>query len=329
MAFDAPIEPLTAHSTRECNFYINYLSNAIRGSNFKTVESFETVQECLKSLNQEISYQKKKGSISYSQIKQMQAEFLKDQLNSEGFSWLDKSDERLCNWVWCYLKSESGKRKRRNRAKADSHTNVGFDLNQDVIALDPKVIESKKETKPRYRQLCAQSFRNTSNNLHDRRKDIVESFRHSELSLPEQKRVIEALLTEWKIILDDRRIVNWFSKNNTEQFVWAWSYIEKFDHQLVQEVWISTNDHDLKNTAIALFDMLHDRPDRKALIIGGMKRAWSQKKFRDKDKKDGKKAYSISMTEKTKQKLDSLAEHKGLKINETIEMLIRNEFEKL
>ena len=75
--------------------------------------------------------------------------------------------------------------------------------------------------------------------------------------------------------------------------------------------------------------MLHDRPDRKALIIGGMKRAWSQKKFRDKDKKEGKKAYSISMTEKTKQKLDSLAEHKGLKINETIEMLIRNEFEKL
>lgn len=150
MAFDAPIEPLTAHSTRECNFYINYLSNAMRGSNFKTVESFETVPECLKSLNQEISYQKKKGSISYSQIKQMQSEFLKDQLNSEGFSWLDKSDERLCNWVWCYLKSESG---RRNRAKADSHTNVGFDLNQDVIALDPKVIESKKRNKASLRTI--------------------------------------------------------------------------------------------------------------------------------------------------------------------------------
>ena len=322
MAFDAPIEPLTAHSTRECNFYINYLSNAIKGSNFETVESFETVQECLKSLNQEISYQKTIGNISYSQIKQMQAEFQKDQLNSEDFLWLDKSNERLCNWVWCYLKSKSVKRRRRNRPKADSDTGVGFGLNLDIIDLD-------LETKPRDGQLCAQSFRNTSNNLHDRRKDIVESFHHSELSLLEQKRVIEALLTEWKIILDDRRIVNWFSKNNAEQFVWAWSYIEKFDHQLVQEVWNPTNDHDLKNTAIALFDMLHDRPDRKALIIGGMKRAWSQKKFRDKDKKEGKKAYSISMTEKTKQKLDSLAEHKGLKINETIEILIRNEFEKL
>ncbi|HHK8567991.1 TPA: hypothetical protein ACQYCS_003590 [Vibrio parahaemolyticus] len=329
MAFDATIEPLTAHSTRECNFYINYLSNAIRGSNFKTVESFETLQECLKSLNQTISYQKSIGSISYSQIKQMQAEFQKDQLNSEGFSWLDKSDERLCNWVWCYLKYESSKRRRRNRRKTDLYIDVELGLNLDITALDPNVIESKRETKPHYSQLCSQSFRNTSNNLLDRRKDIVESFHHSELSLPEQKTVVEALIDKWKIIFSDRRIVNWLSKGNTEQFVWTRDYIEKFDHQLVQEVWAPTNNHELKSATIALFDMLHDRPDRKALIIGNMKRAWSQKKFRDKDKKEGKKAYSISMTEKTKQKLDSLAEHKGLKLNETIEMLIRNEFEKL
>ncbi|MFL9777847.1 hypothetical protein BCU73_009325 [Vibrio cyclitrophicus] len=201
--------------------------------------------------------------------------------------WLDKSNERLCNWVWCYLKSKSVKRRRRNRPKADSDTGVGFGLNLDIIDLD-------LETKPRDGQLCAQSFRNTSNNLHDRRKDIVESFHHSELSLLEQKRVIEALLTEWKIILDDRRIVNWFSKNNAEQFVWAWSYIEKFDHQLVQEVWIPTNDHDLKNTAIALFDMLHDRPDRKALIIGGMKRAWSQKNSETKTRKRERKPTALA-----------------------------------
>ncbi|HGY9574179.1 TPA: hypothetical protein ACOJPC_002365 [Vibrio fluvialis] len=322
MPFDTPIEPLTAHSTRECNFYINYLSNAIRDSSFQTIEGFETIQECLRSLNKEISSQK----ISYSQIKKMQAEFQKDQLNNEGFFWLDKSDERLCNWVWCYLKFRSGQRRDRNSRKVDSYE---FALDQEIISLDPNVIKSKQEKNPRYRRLCSQSFRNTSNNLHDRRKDIVESFHHSELTLPEQKRVIEALLVKWKMIRDDRRIVNWFSKNNAEQFVWAWSYIEKFDHQLVREVWIPTSDHDLKNAAIALFDMLHDRPDRKALIIGGMKRAWSQKKFRDKDQKEGKKAYSISMTEKTKQNLDRLAEHKGLKINETIEMLIRNEFEKL
>ncbi|MGI3080609.1 hypothetical protein ACRTEU_21190 [Vibrio alginolyticus] len=314
-------QQLEAASFRECDFYIRYLQENFEDVQIDPVSEFRTINECLNAIEDEICHLLDEESRSPFLTKMKRA-FNLEQLNEEEFRWLDRSDERFCNWVWCYLKSESGKRRRRDRRKADSYIDVEFDSNLDIIDLD-------LETKPRYRQLCSQSFRNTSNNLHDRRKDIVESFHHSELSLPEQKRVIEALLTEWKIILSDRRIVNWFSKNNAEQFVWAWSYIEKFDHQLVQEVWIPTNDHDLKNAAIALFDMLHDRPDRKALIIGGMKRAWSQKKFRDKDKKEGKKAYSISMTEKTKQKLDSLAEHKGLKINETIEMLIRNEFEKL
>ncbi|WOD09042.1 hypothetical protein [Marinomonas sp. GJ51-6] len=76
---------------------------------------------------------------------------------------------------------------------------------------------------------------------------------------------------------------------------------------------------------IATLD-LSDNVDRKALVIDKMKKAWSQKKFREKS--SGKKPYSISMTLNTKQKLNAMAEEKGMKINEMIEYLVQNEFKK-
>jgi macrodomain Ter protein organizer (MatP/YcbG family) len=57
-----------------------------------------------------------------------------------------------------------------------------------------------------------------------------------------------------------------------------------------------------------------------------MKKAWSQKKFREKS--SGKKPYSISMTLNTKQKLNALAEEKGMKINDMVEYLVKNEYQK-
>jgi hypothetical protein len=71
---------------------------------------------------------------------------------------------------------------------------------------------------------------------------------------------------------------------------------------------------------------LADNLDRKALLIDKMKKAWSQKKFREKS--NGKKPYSISMTQNTKQKLNALAEEHEMKINEMVELLIQNEYQR-
>lgn len=306
---------LEAGSFRECAFYIDYLMDRFENIELDDIKGFDTIDACLNMIRKEVNHLTEDRKKHDKLISEMQTDFKAQQLRDDDFIWLGKSDERLCNWVWCYLKSKSKQQRNQNRRKINK---TGSLLSIDEILLNKSVS---------YAKLSSNAFRDTSNNTHDRRKDIIKSFHDSELRLTKQKKVIEALLNSWKPIFSDKRIVKWLEKNNTHQYEWAWDYLNKFDDRLSLKAWTPTNDNELKNAIVALFDILHDKPDRKTLLIGNMKRAWSQKKFRDKS--EGKKAYSISMTEKTKQQLDSLSEQKRLKINETIEMLIRNEFERL
>ncbi|NAX45448.1 hypothetical protein CAG70_00285, partial [Photobacterium halotolerans] len=234
-------------------------------------------------------------------ISGMQKSFYKTQLSDEQFTWLDKGDERFCNWVWCFIREIDRLSNRRR-----SH------IETEMINLSTK------------------DLIDTRNSYQQRRKDIISCFHNSEAYPEQQQHLINQIQSIWQTIFQDKRVLNWLDKNNPKQWQWAWEYILNFDKNLISFIWPPTSDNEIKSAIVSIFDMfdiLHDNPDRKTLLIGNMKRAWSQKKFRDKN--EGKKAYSISMTEKTKQKLDSLAEHKGMKINETIEILIKNEFEKL
>ncbi|MEZ8288918.1 hypothetical protein [Vibrio sp. 10N.237.312.B06] len=308
-------QQLEASSFRECAFYIDYLMENFEDTDLDDINEFDTIDACLDMIRKEVNYHTEDEKKSGKLIGQMQTDFKAQQLRDDDFLWLGKSDERFCNWVWCYLKSKSKQKRNRNRRENNKVEPI---LDIDDLLLDKSVS---------YTNLSSNAFRDTSNNTHDRRKDIIKSFHASELRLTKQKEVIEALLNSWKPIFSDKKIVKWLEENNTHQYEWTWEYLNKFDDRLSLKAWTPTNDNELKNAIVALFDMLHDKPDRKTLLLGSMKRAWSQKKFRDKN--EGKKAYSISMTEKTKQQLDSLAEQKRLKINETIEILIRNEFERL
>jgi hypothetical protein len=315
-------QKLEAKSFRECAFYIDYLRREFRDVKLDDIDHFNNINECIEMIEKEVAYLAKNSGKPINQfISKIQTDFKAQQLRDEDLLWLDKSNDRFCNWVWCYLKSESSKYRREDRNRTSSLTTMKLDSRLDDI------LGRNEEKRFNYADLHSITFKNTSNNLHDRRKDIIESFLASEVNLTKQKEMIQALISKWSPIFNDKRIVNWLEKNNSLQYEWAWEYLNKFDSRIFQEIWIPTNDNELKNAIVTLFDMLQDRPDRKTLLIGNIKRAWSQKKFRDKN--EGKKAYSISMTEKTKQQLDNLAEQKGLKINETIEQLIKNEFEKL
>ena len=291
-------EFLDASSERECDFYTDYLLRNIRSASLKNLRG-NSLAERVKKLNEELEnlINKKRAPQNFST--QMRTAFKSSQLPSSYFRWIDKKEERLCNWVWCYLKSIT--------------KNLEAESEQDP----------KRENQ--FLLLSGKAFNTERNNAADRHIDILDAFYNGEADIQQQQDLLEELKAKWQEIRFNETIVNWLEENNPSQWTWAWSYLQNITQRPLEQAWIPTSEAEKKAAVIATID-LSDNVDRKALIIDKMKKAWSQKKFREKS--SGRKPYSISMTLNTKQKLNALAEEKNMKINEMVEYLVRNEYKK-
>lgn len=291
-------EFLDAASERECAFYVDYLLKNIRSASLKNLRG-NSPTERVNKLNEELDNLIKKNRAPQNFSTQMRSAFKSTQLPSSYFRWLDKKDERLCNWAWCYLK---GKTK-----------TTETDQEKDVIKESELLLLAEK------------AFNIERENAADRQSDILTAFYDGEADAQQQQDILDHLKSKWQDIRTNEGITHWFEENNPSQWAWAWSYLQNITQRPLEPAWIPSKDSEKKAAVIATID-LSDNVDRKALIIDKMKKAWSQKKFREKS--SGKKPYSISMTLNTKQKLNALAEEKGMKINDMVEYLVKNEYQK-
>ncbi|MGO2234905.1 hypothetical protein B6N13_05850 [Marinomonas sp. UCMA 3892] len=292
------IDFLDASSERECTFYNDYLLKNIRSASLRNLRG-DSLAERIKKLNEELENLINKKRAPQNFATQMRMAFKANQLSSNYFRWIDKKNERLCNWAWCYLKSIT--------------KNSGIEPEQNPIKENPFLLLSGK------------AFNTERSNAADRHIDILDAFYNGEADTQQQQDLLEKLKAKWQEIRLNEIIVNWLEVNNPSQWAWAWSYLQNITQRPLKQAWIPTTEAEKKAAVIATID-LSDNVDRKALIIDKMKKAWSQKKFREKS--SGKKPYSISMTLNTKQKLNALAEEKNMKINEMVEYLVRNEYKK-
>lgn len=291
-------EFLDAASERECAFYVDYLLKNIRSASLKNLRG-NSPTERVNKLNEELDNLIKKNRAPQNFSTQMRSAFKSTQLPSSYFRWLDKKDERLCNWAWCYLKSKT--------------KTTETDLEKDVIKESELLLLAEK------------AFNIERENAADRQSDILTAFYDGEADAQQQQDILDHLKSKWQDIRTNEGITHWFEENNPSQWAWAWSYLQNITQRPLEPAWIPSKDSEKKAAVIATID-LSDNVDRKALIIDKMKKAWSQKKFREKS--SGKKPYSISMTLNTKQKLNALAEEKGMKINDMVEYLVKNEYQK-
>ena len=291
-------ESLDALSERECAFYTDYLIKNIRSTSQKNLRG-SSLSERVKKLNEELESLINKKRAPQNFASQMRSAFKASQLPSHYFRWIDKKDERLCNWAWCYLKSAI--------QDTESATTHGA-LEENPFLL-----------------LSAKAFATERSSAGERYLDVLDAFYNGEADTNQQEELLEVLKVKWQEIRFNESIVNWLEENNPTQWAWAWSYLQNITQRPLKQAWIPTTETEKKAAVIATLD-LSDNVDRKALIIDKMKKAWSQKKFREKS--SGKKPYSISMTLNTKQKLNALAEEKNMKINEMVEYLVRNEYKK-
>ena len=287
---------LIVNSRREGGFYLEYLHNNLQVSRVPRLRKFNSVQECESYINDTvISFAERKNKESNVVFNDLKVAFDKTQLTQSEFAWLDKKDERFCNWVWCYLKALS------LPSIKELDSNVDFE------------------------SLSLAHFWDDKNNFSDRYADIIKAFHCAEAEHAEQLELSVRITDKWKYIFEDKRMVNWLEEDNTnKQWDWVWAFLKKERQDLELDVWTPMKESELQSVIIAAIDTM-DNIDSIELLLMKLKRAWSQKKFRDKS--GGKKAYNINMTIKTKQRLDKLAEHYDLKLNEVIENLIKANYE--
>lgn len=114
----------------------------------------------------------------------------------------------------------------------------------------------------------------------------------------------------------DRKNINWIDKNNEDQIHWAIDYLKNNNLLLNVNGFLAyTNDdfYDLICASLDTIDTYIEFPinkqyslsAHKQLIISKMRKAWSQKKFRD--KKDVESAQELLLTAEYKNKLNKLA----------------------
>jgi len=287
-----PIE-IKYKSKREYDFYFQYLRQ-LKLFNMKDIESLKKrrlFRESFGNLNTLINESNLSSSEAEKLIKEMTNKFQQEQIKPKDMKPLNKENQRFYNWAWSYLKLE---REIHEELKSDEYLNL-IHFNHD-----------RSETSERH-------------------SDILKALHQGEATYDEQHEIINHLNDKWqKFVYPQTNLIKWLDNSNHSQWDWAFEYIKNNKYNNTDIAWLPSSSTDKLNAIIATMDLWEEK-DAKELFFHKMKRAWSQKKFRDKS--DGKKSYNISMTQTTKKRLDELARHKELKLNDLIELLIREEHE--
>ncbi len=125
--------------------------------------------------------------------------------------------------------------------------------------------------------------------------------------------------------MNNAEIINWLNKQKTEKVAWLHKYLE---HKNIDYVPLVLNGSPAqKDDLISFFDVLTiTNIDRYKFLVSNIKKAWSQKVYRDKNLE--KKQYSINMSKDIGDILDELSQIEQKNKNTIIEELIREAYAK-
>lgn len=142
----------------------------------------------------------------------------------------------------------------------------------------------------------------------------------------------------WSSVFNNESYSKWLSESNKEHIKWTKDYLKKAGiyNDVIRD---SHAIKEIRSHILASLDLI-DCPasnvlnnnyvnyitiDRKERIIDKMKRAWSQKKYRDAGKT--KKPYHLPLTKETKYRLEKMSEVQGLSETAMLDILINRFYE--
>ncbi|MHA3080677.1 hypothetical protein [Acinetobacter sp. ANC 5502] len=142
-------------------------------------------------------------------------------------------------------------------------------------------------------------------------------------SIIEKIQQLNFFKVEWNTIFLDKKASSWLDKNNQEQVQWAYEYL-KMKGKIAFDCLVDPTD--LYTFVISGIDSLWMvNPAEKLLFIDKMRRAWSQKKFRDDGKT--KKPYHLPLTKEAHKQLEFLAQVLNKSTAQILESMIRDKYQ--
>lgn len=141
----------------------------------------------------------------------------------------------------------------------------------------------------------------------------------------EKEDLVRAISESAESAMKNDEIKSWLNKQNKEKTTWLHKYLE---HKEIDYVPLVLNDTSAqKDDLISFFDVLSiTNIDRYKFLVPNIKKAWSQKIYRDKNLE--KKQYSINMSKDIGDILDKLSQIENKNKNAIIEELIREAYAK-
>lgn len=228
------------------------------------------------------------------------------------YNWLDENDDRLCFYCWrvVFLCANN------NAFDVDSKTWGVFDSPSFTQYLSNGTVNNV---------VYHPMLNNHPRTATEARRAVIYYIDSLKTDKAIKSRLIDSLARESVKIVKEKPLTLWFDSNDFETHV---TWVESYLRTNLNTNSILFSKRNVTHEIQSFFDvMMTYNQIEYRYYISAMKKAWSQKKFRDKN--TNKKQFCINMSNDISSILEELASMRGNKINknELIESLIRKEYE--
>lgn len=225
-------------------------------------------------------------------------------LHENELIWIKQNNKRLTNWLWFLIIYNRNAltlfHKYINTSKYEHYTNsIGSDF-FDYFSFNKKAYSTKEK-----------------NEL------IIKLFELSSMNRNDKIFLINKLRDIWNEIITIDNL-KWIISNDDSLYEWAINYFIEYNIKNANNITDITNISFENNfdKLVLLIDSWDAHVDTKKLFIQSIKKAYAQKKFRD--KQVGKKQCSFNLSQKSINQLALLAELQGVPKNHILESLINH-----
>ena len=148
--------------------------------------------------------------------------------------------------------------------------------------------------------------------------------------------VINDIKRLYHSILTERKYTDWIDINDIDQLYWAVDYLRKAGMLVQNALFLAQDNKDMFAQICASLDAIdklyninyqYTPTPNKRFFISNMRKAWSQKKFRD--KKDAESAQEYFLTRRHINKLKKLADEYGVSSKEYLQQLIDEAYDSI
>lgn len=234
----------------------------------------------------------------------LENEFHEKCLTEKNYDWLENKNTRLNCFIWRLISHIT--------IRDDSRDQI-LDKNYDFV-IHPSLVDEN---------IKIHTSMDSKKNSNVSMQNIISTINRLPCNKAAKEKLARAISELSESIMKNDEITAWFKKHNKDKVSWLHHYLEHKRIDYTPLVLNSTAAQ--KDDLISFFDVLSVvNIDRYKLLVSNIKKAWSQKVYRDKNLE--KKQYSINMSKDIGDILDKLSQVENKNKNAIIEELIREAY---